>query len=315
MRLLILFFFLGFLQIGFAQNAITDSVDAIRFRQLINLSEVVLKSNLDVNRFIEQVKNDTSFYKAFRNLRILEFTSSNDILLKDKKLKPIARLQSKTKQHREGDCRRTEVVQEKVQGNFYQRDGDFEYYTAALYSSLFFAKGTVCGENNIVAGKSFVAQQSKGLARHKEQLKMLLFNPGKKIPGIPFVGDKVDVFDNQHRSLYDFSIDYVNYRGEPCYLFSIQAKPNLRPGQKDKLVIDKMITWFSTRTMEVLARHYTMSYNAGFYDFSVEIEAELMRYKNWVVPSVLRYVGNWDVPFRDRERGVFTATLYDFNSN
>ena len=85
MRLLILFFFLGFLQIGFAQNAITDSVDAIRFRQLINLSEVVLKSNLDVNRFIEQVKNDTSFYKAFRNLRILEFTSSNDILLKDKK--------------------------------------------------------------------------------------------------------------------------------------------------------------------------------------------------------------------------------------
>jgi hypothetical protein len=55
-----------------------------------------------------------------------------------------------------------------------------------------------------------------------------------------------------------------------------------------------------------------MSYQAGFYDFDVQIEAELMRYKNWVVPAVLRYVGNWDIPFKERERGVFTATLYDF---
>ena len=54
--------------------------------------------------------------------------------------------------------------------------------------------------------------------------------------------------------------------------------------------------------------------DAGFYDFSVDIEAELMRYKNWVVPSVLRYIGNWAVPFKERERGVFTATLYDFNN-
>ncbi len=314
MRIIVLAFLVGLMQVGIAQSSVADSADAARLRQLISLSEVVLDSKLDVARFIEQVKNDTTFYKAFRNLRILEFTSSNDILLKDKKSRPVARMLSKTRQHREGSCRRTEVLQEKVQGDFYQRDGSYSYYTAALYSSLFFAKGIVCGENNLVAGKTFQAQQAKGIARHKEQLKMLLFNPGKKIPGIPFVGDKVDVFDRQHRSLYDFSIDYVDYRGEPCYLFSIQAKSDLRPGQRDKMVIDKMITWFSVKTMEVLARHYTMSYNAGFYDFSVDIEAELMRYKNWVVPSVLRYVGNWDVPFKERERGVFTATLYDFNN-
>jgi hypothetical protein len=73
-----------------------------------------------------------------------------------------------------------------------------------------------------------------------------------------------------------------------------------------------MTTWFSVRTGEVLARNYAMSYRTGFYDFDVQIEAELMRYKNWVVPYVLRYVGNWDIPFKDRERGIFTATLYDF---
>jgi hypothetical protein len=313
MSRLFLLLFLLVIKIAAAQPLPDDSVDARRWKQLINLKEVVLDSKLDVTRFINQVKNDTTFYKAFRNLRVLEFTSSNDILLKDKKANPLARLVSKTRQHRVGNCRNTEVLQEKVQGNFYERDGAYAYYTAALYSSLFFAKGTVCGENNIVAGKNFAIQTSKGIAKHKEQLKLLLFNPGKKIPGIPFVGDKVDVFDAQRSKLYNYEIDYVNYRGEPCYLFSIEAKPNLFPSQRDKLVVDRMTTWFSVRTMEVLARHYTMSYNAGFYDFSVEIEADLMRYKNWVVPATLRYVGNWDVPFRERERGVFTATLYDFN--
>lgn len=295
-----------------AQSMPEDSVDALRWKQLINLKEVVLDSKLDVMRFISQVKNDTTFYKAFRNLRVLEFTASNDILLKDKKAKPQARLVSKTRQHRIGNCRSTEVLQEKVQGDFYERNGAYTYHTAALYSSLFFAKGTVCGENNIVAGKNFAVQSTKGIAKHKEQLKLLLFNPGKKIPGIPFIGDKVDVFDAQRSKLYNYEIDYVDYRGEPCYLFSIEAKPDLLPAQRDKLVVDRMVTWFSMRTMEVLARHYTMSYNAGFYDFSVAIEAELMRYKNWVVPATLRYVGNWDVPFKERERGVFTATLYDF---
>jgi hypothetical protein len=313
MSRLFLLLFLLVIKIAAAQPLPDDSVDARRWKQLINLKEVVLDSKLDVTRFINQVKNDTTFYKAFRNLRVLEFTSSNDILLKDKKANPLARLVSKTRQHRVGNCRNTEVLQEKVQGNFYERDGAYAYYTAALYSSLFFAKGTVCGENNIVAGKNFAIQTSKGIAKHKEQLKLLLFNPGKKIPGIPFVGDKVDVFDAQRSKLYNYEIDYVNYRGEPCYLFSIEAKPNLFPSQRDKLVVDRMTTWFSVRTMEVLARHYTMSYNAGFYDFSVEIEADLMRYKNWVVPATLRYVGNWDVPFKERERGVFTATLYDFN--
>ena len=83
MRIFVLVFFLGIAQVGLAQSSVADSVDAARLRQMISLSEVVLDSKLDVARFIEQVKNDTTFYKAFRNLRVLEFTSSNDILLKD----------------------------------------------------------------------------------------------------------------------------------------------------------------------------------------------------------------------------------------
>jgi hypothetical protein len=305
-------FLLLFFTTAQGQSVNADSLDAARLRQLISLSEVVLRSNLDVDRFIQQVRDDTTFYKAFRNLRVLEFTSSNDILLRDKKAAPLARMISKTKQVREAGCRNSMVLEEKVLGNFYKSDRSYRYYTAALYASLFFAPRKICGETNIVRDRNFQAFSTKGMARHREQLKMLLFNPGKKIPGIPFIGDKVDVFSPDRRALYNYAIDRVMYRGEDCYLFSIEAKPKLSGGQRDKVVIDNMTTWFSVRTGEVLARNYAMSYRTGFYDFDVQIEAELMRYKNWVVPYVLRYVGNWDIPFKDRERGIFTATLYDF---
>ncbi len=37
-----------------------------------------------------------------------------------------------------------EVIEEKTTGNFYDRKGDYNYYTAELYANLFFTKGTVC---------------------------------------------------------------------------------------------------------------------------------------------------------------------------
>jgi hypothetical protein len=205
-----------------------------------------------------------------------------------------------------------QVVEEKTLGDFYDRSGAYNYYTAELYAGLFFTKGKVCGETNILRSSSFNPKEQTGLAKRKEQLKMLLFNPGQKVPGIPLIGDKVDIFDAARARLYDFTIDYADKNGESCYLFSIKAKADLSAGERDKLVVDRMDTWFSTKTMEVLARHYSMSYDAGVYDFNVQMEAEMMRVGNLVVPAVLRYVGDWDIVFKKRERGVFTATLYDF---
>ena len=50
----------------------------------------------------------------------------------------------------------------------------------------------------------------------------------------------------------------------------------------------------------------------GVYDFDVHIEVEMTNYKNLLVPKVMRYNGNWDVIFKKRENGIFTATLFDF---
>jgi len=293
-----------------AQNE--DSLDNERLTKMIQLSEVVIRSDLNIATFIERVKNDTTFYKAFRNLHILGFSAWNDIRINDKKGKLKASLQSKTKQKRENGCRTMEVLDENTTGNFYDENHNYNYYTAELYAGLFFTNGKVCGESNIVKGVDFNPKSKSGIQKNKEQLKMLFFNPGKKIPGIPFIGDKINIFDPDKAQYYDFLIDFGDYEDQPCYIFLVKAKSDLSSGEKNKIVIDSMITWFSTKTMEVVARNYDMSYDAGVYDFDVHMEVQMTKFGNYLVPKLLRYSGNWDVVFKKRERGMFTATLFDF---
>jgi len=289
-----------------------DSLDTERLAKMVNLSEVILRTDLNVPRFIEQVKKDTTFYKAFRNLHVLGFTAWNDIRVRDKKGKVKASLVSKTKQRRSGNCRTMEVLDEKVGGDFYEYDGDYNYYIGELYAGLFFTKGSVCGETNIVKGIDFRPKSQSGMEKRKEQLKMLFFNPGKRIPGIPFIGDKINIFDPDRAKNYDFIIDFGEYEGQSCYIFSIKVKNDLSGGERNSIVIDSMITWFNAKTMEVMARNYDMTYDAGVYDFDVHMEVQMTKFGNYLVPKMLRYIGNWDVVLKKRERGMFTATLFDF---
>ena len=293
-------------------RAQTDSLDNEKLARMINLSEVVVRSDINVADFIARVKNDTTFYKAFKNLHVLGFTSLNDIRILDKKGREKASMQSRTRQLRDKGCRSMETINETTTGDFYTNSRNYNYYTAELYAGLFFTNGRVCGEDNIVYGTRFDARGKKGTAKHKEQLKMLFFNPGKKIPGIPFIGNKINIFDPDVAAYYDFDIDQVEYEGRSCYLFSIKSKETLTPGQNDKIVIDNMITWFDAKTMEVLARNYNLSYDAGVYDFDVSMEVQMTKFGDYLVPKTLRYKGNWDVVLKKRERGVFTATLFDF---
>ena len=306
---LVFIFFVVYTGALCAQN---DSLDNERLAKMVTLTPVTVRTDINVAKFIERVKTDTTFYKAFRSLHIVGFTSLNDIRMRDKNNTVIASLQSKTIQHRKDNCRTMEVVNEKASGNFYDSKKNYNYYTAELYAGLFFTNGKICNETNTVKGIELNPKSQKGIEKHKQQLKMLFFNPGKKISGIPLMGDKIDIFDPDRAELYDFLIDYDDYEGQACYVFTIKAKQGLRSGKKDKIVIDSMITWFNAKTMEVLARKYDMSYNAGVYDFNVHMEVQMTHFGKYLLPKTLRYVGTWDVAFKKRERGVFTATLFDF---
>src|SRR6266511_1153183 len=107
-------------------------------KKVITLKEVVVRNNLNVAAFIQRIKNDTTFYKAFRNLKVLGYTSLNDIRMLDKKGNVFASLNSRTKQHVKNGCRYTQIMEEKAIGDMYDKQHAFNYYTANMYAGLFF---------------------------------------------------------------------------------------------------------------------------------------------------------------------------------
>jgi hypothetical protein len=200
------------------------------------------------------------------------------------------------------------TLEEQVTGDFYDDSHNYNYYTAEMYASLFFTKDSVCGEDNIVLGREFSTENKSGMDKHKEQLKMLFFNPEKKINGLPFMSNKTAIFDDDLADKYDMSIDMDIYNNTNCYIF----KQTVKPQNKSDVVVDEMTTWFDDKAYNVLARNYSISYDAGVYDFNVQMEVVMTKFAEYLVPSLIRYTGNWKAIFKPRERGVFTATLFDF---
>ena len=276
--------------------------------KIVTLKSVVLDHNLNVKMFIDKIKNDTSFYKAFRNLHIVGFTSINDIRMIDKKGNLNASLFGHSKQLVKDGCRTMQTIDETVTGDMYTADKTFNYYTANMYASLFFTKGVICGEDNIVSGRSFSTEGKTGMEKHKEQLKMLFFNPGKRIKGLPFMSNKTAIYNDDLADSYDIEIDWQTYNNVNCNVF----KQKVKAGKEGTVVVDEMTTWFNDKTDEVVARNYTLSYDAGVYDFKVSMEVLMTTVGNLTVPIIIKYNGNWKAIFKKRERGIFTVILSDF---
>lgn len=308
----VLYFLLLLLGSSFSVRA-QDSLLTIDDK-IVTLKEVVVLSNLDVPGFVRRIQLDTSFYRAFKNLREINYTALNDVRMMDKKGKVSGSLQSRTIQSFENGCREMQVQEEKLAGDIKDKNGDWNYTTMEMYASLFFTNGKICGENNSVSQAELSLKNKRGLEKHKEQLKMLFFNPGRKIPGIPFIGDKINIYETPMSELYEFVLDMENYKGENAYVFRIASLPDLPAGKRSDIVLNRVDTWFHPSDMRILARRYDLSYRAGVYDFDVRMEVEMTRVGEQLVPSLLRYTGDWKVAFKKRERGIFTATLFGFGN-
>ncbi|MEO7291766.1 MAG: hypothetical protein ABIW34_01600 [Ginsengibacter sp.] len=299
--------FIFFLPLVLSAQNKNDTVVNIEGR-VVTLSEVVVNNKINVPAFIDRLRTDTTFYKAFRTLHIIGFSALNDVRMVNKDQEIKASLRSKIKQTRNDNCRNMEVLEESTAGDIYDENKNFNYYTGEMYAGLFFTKGTICGEDNIIKGRDLSAVGLSGIEKHKAQLKMLFFNPGKQINGLPFISGKTAIFDKNMEDKYEMSIDMEEHNKTSCYIFTIKAKKNKR----SDVVIDEMTTWFNDKTFEIVARNYSLSYDAGVYDFDVQMQVELTKFGDYLVPSLIRYTGNWKAIFKKRERGIFTATLFDF---
>src|SRR5690606_65786 len=203
-----LIFKLFILSFFFPAGVLGQGKDTSIFSLPVQLDEFVLeasRSGWDVSGFIQRIQNDTSFYKAFRTLHIVPYTAVNDIRIFDKKGKVQASFWSKTRQKISKGCRSMEVLEEKMTGDFYNRKGAYNYFTAELYAYLFFTPKPVCGEDNIVAGREN-DRGSGELEKRKWQLKQLIFNPGSRVAGVPFSGNKAAIFEPEVARMYDFRL-------------------------------------------------------------------------------------------------------------
>ncbi len=280
-------------------------IDSSIFMFPIQMDEVVVsasRNGFDVQAFIRRVKSDTTFYKAFRSLHLAEFTAVNDIRILDKNGNVTASLKSKTRQLRKHNCRSMQTLEETVTGNFYKRDKSYRYFTAELFAYLFFTKDSVCNENDIV-GNNLSVRRKGQMEKVSSQLKQLIFNPGSKIAGVPFMGDKASVFDNDVAKLYDFKLSSVEYRGEECWLF--RAVP--KKGNEKDVVFNDLSTWFRKSDYAIVARNYALSFNTIFYDFDVQMKVRLTDAKGKLLPAYIEYDGNWHAATQGRERARFFA--------
>lgn len=281
--------------------------DTSIFAYPLQMDDVVVKatrSGWDIAGFIRRVRTDTTFYKAFRALHLVNYNATNDIRIYNKRDEIQASLYSKTRQITKSGCRTMYTVEEHTKGDFYTRKGNYKYYTAELYAYLFFTKGTVCNEHDIVAG-ALDDRGSGTIEKSKYQLKQLIFNPGGKIRGIPFIGDKASIFEPEIARLYQFKLQSVVYAGEDCWLF--QAIP--KPEYATDVVYNELSTWFRKSDYSILARNYSLSYKAGLYDFDVRMNVRLQSVNGRLLPSGIDYDGNWHVFTKSRERARFKASF------
>lgn len=296
-----------FLQQSYAQDT------AIYKGMTINLDEVTVAAKrigFDVNSFIKRVEDDTTFYRAFKNLHLLGYTADNDIRIYDKGSNIQASLKSQTLQTMQGRCRSMQVLHQDVTGDFFDKKGEYNYYTAELYGNLFFTKGTICAD---ATGEE--PEQSKGsMARHKAQLKKLIFNPGKPVRGVPIVGGKVAIFDPEVMRLYNFSITSQEYLGVSCYVFSAKARPDLNSLDRGEIVVNELITYFNKDNYEIVGRIYSLSYKTMVFDFDVKMNVQMTKQQGLLIPALVTYDGTWDVPFKKRETAKFIAKFHSFTA-
>ena len=268
---------------------------------MITLDSVTIeevRSGFSVNDFIDFVEKDTTFYEAFRNLRRIDYDSRALVRMFDDEGLSKASYTNITHQTVASKCRSMQFAFESATGDFFDKHGDMNYYTARVFSYIFLYRDTIC--SNYVATDNNANSDSK-LEQRKEQLKTLIFQPGKPVDDIPLIKNKMAIFSEEMSYYYDYKIESKKYAtGVDCYVFTVQKKPDTK---SDDVVINNLTTWFDKKTMQIISRQYSLSYASAIFDFDVQMDVRLSYINGYLIPSFIKYNGYWDIPLRKPEVG------------
>lgn len=281
-----------------------DTIKTITLDSVVNIKA----KRLNIETFIDAVINDTSFYQAFRNMKKYTFIAENRVFTYDKKNQIDGRIYRKIKHNNDGPYKMEYLVKED-NGKVYKKNGKYQLYTVEMFDYIFMnAYNTDFIPNAAPSEKGKSTNES-----YKDKLKTLIFNPGRPIKGVPFIGSKTQIFTANMRQYYDYTFHSGTYLDSiPVYRFKVSVKPELSNWTKDGLMIKELITIFDKRNFEILGRYVDMKYGNMLFDFDVQMNIEMSYFDEVKLPTKITYQGNWDYPFKKEERASFLVLHKDY---
>lgn len=271
----------------------------------VTLTEAVVRATGKARPYegiMRQVMADTTFHQAFLNTKYHPHHLVSLLRVRNKEEKETATL------FREGRLVRTSAMAELVLdsvveiGKLRHRDSTFRYLTAEMYDDVFFPKGPYRASKRIARHEQNIDRSSK-FNKYKSELKKFMFNPGQEIGTVPFIGDKMALFDSTMVPFYHYTLDIGFRNGRACWLFTAAARDSVggKRADEDDTVIKRMATWFDQEAMQVLAREYRIAHDAVFLEFDITIKVENTWMQETLLPVIVHYDGVWDIPFKKRE--------------
>ena len=277
-----------------------DTIRTIVIDSLVNIRS----HHLNAQDFIDATLADTGFYKAFRNMKKYSFIAENRIYTYNKKNKVDGKIYRKIKHSDEGGKHKIEYLAKKDSGNLYKSNGKYELYTVEMFDYIFMN----AYNSDFTDGPALPG--SGGNESYKNKLKTLIFSPGHKVSGIPFISSKTEIFSRDMRDYYYYQFARGKYLDSiPVYRFRVIRKPSIADND---VVIKEMTTIFDTRSFKVLGRYIDMKYSNFLFSFDVQMNIELSKVGDDFLPTKITYQGNWDVPFHKVERASFLIVHKDY---
>jgi hypothetical protein len=297
------FFFKGYSQVIDRFNP--DTLKTITLDSAVNIKA----ERLNIETFINKIINDTTFYQSFRDMKRYSFIAENRIYSYDKKNKVDGKIYRKIKHNNSGPYK-MEYLAKQDEGKMFKKNGKYQLYTVEMFDYIFMNAYSTDFVKNAPIDNEKGGTTNEG---YKAKLKTLIFNPGRPVKGIPFIGSKTEIFTANMRQYYDYAFSSGTYLDSiPVYRFKVSVKPDLSSWTKDGIMIKELVTIFDKRNFNILGRYVDMKYSNMLFDFDVQMNIEMGYFGEDKLPTKITYQGNWNVPLKKEERASFLVIHKDY---
>tara|TARA_B100000609_G_C17160393_1_gene405839 strand:+ start:231 stop:1145 length:915 start_codon:yes stop_codon:yes gene_type:complete len=276
----------------------------------ILLDDVIISESnngFSVEDFIGYVKNDTTFYMAFKHLRYYQHDYDGELNIYNKKNKKIGSL-NKSGVHYVKD-NKAWVVNNKIKhdGKIFKRNGKYHYYTAEAFDKIFFPKDTI---NVSLKIRKKYSQEDQNVRDAKTIGFSVGSNETQQSKG--GLNKKLAIFDINMQQYYDYIISDTIYNNKLCYVFTVSVKKDLSQKDKKNALIRKIVSFFDKENFNVLYREYKFVYNHLVFDVDMNVIVNIDYVDDKHLPTSIYYNGYWNVLFFKPERANFNLKLSNY---